>query len=292
MNDERTQVLVFGEVLFDCFPSGERVLGGAPFNVAWHLQALGNRPRFISRVGEDEPGKKIIEAMANWGMDVGAVQLDSLHPTGKVEIRMVGGEPHYTITPDCAYDFIDGDGLVDIPQRGILYHGSLCLRNTVSLNAFRKLARQPDLKIFLDVNLRPPWWRKDEVFAWLERASWVKLNQDELQQLGFDGGDPLPEMERFLRRFDLEQLIVTRGEEGAMVLTERGAVHHVVPETVTLVVDTVGAGDAFTAVYIHGLSSCWPVDGALETAQRFASAVIGQRGAISTDVEFYRPFIE
>lgn len=292
MNDNQAQLLIFGEVLFDCFPSGERVLGGAPFNVAWHLQALGDQPRFISRVGDDELGKKILEEMANWGVGVEGVQIDRSHPTGQVAIDMIVGEPHYTITPDCAYDFIDAAAIDKVSGGGILYHGSLCLRNAVSREAFLKLAEQPGMSIFLDVNLRAPWWQKDEVYEMLKRARWVKLNEDELRQLGFAGTDLKQDMSDFLSRFRLEQLIVTRGGEGALVLTQPGEFEQVIPEPVANVVDTVGAGDAFTAVYIHGLRASWSVAETLRKAQCFASSVIGQRGAIANDIAFYRQFID
>ncbi len=87
------RITVFGEVLFDCFPGGEQVLGGAPFNVAWHLQAFGQRPRFVSRVGEDEAGRRIRRAMSDWGMDTDDLQRDPRHATGQVQITFSGGEP-------------------------------------------------------------------------------------------------------------------------------------------------------------------------------------------------------
>lgn len=292
MSSEKSQVLVFGEVLFDCFPTGEQVLGGAPFNVAWHLQALGDRPHFISRVGDDALGNEILNAMRNWGMDTTTVQLDPQHQTGRVEIKVVDDEPHYTIIPDCAYDFIAVDGLGDLPTTGILYHGTLGLRNDVAREAFLMLAQKPQLSIFLDVNLRPPWWQQDDVYHCLRQARWVKLNEDELRQLGFTAADIGKAMRSLLNQFRLEQLIVTRGAEGAMVLTEEGEFHHVVPEPVKQIIDTVGAGDAFTAIYIHGLKEGRPVSDILNVAQQFASKVIGLRGAISTDFSFYRNFID
>ncbi|WP_305908943.1 carbohydrate kinase [Methylomarinum sp. Ch1-1] len=289
---DKAQVLVFGEVLFDCFPGGEQVLGGAPFNVAWHLQALGEQPHFISRVGDDELGGKILSAMNDWGMDASTVQLDPVHSTGRVEIEVIEDEPHYTIIPDCAYDFIDAEGVAGLPSNGILYHGTLGLRNPVSRAAFQRLAKQPELSIFLDVNLRSPWWSKDEVYRCLERAQWVKLNEDELQQLGFCSADIREEMSKMQSQFQLQQLIVTRGGEGALVLSEGGGFDSVKPKSVKHIVDTVGAGDAFTAIYIHGLMSDWSVADSLTMAQQFASEVIGLRGAITTDPDFYRHFID
>lgn len=283
------QLTIFGEVLFDTFPTGEQVLGGAPFNVAWHLQALGDSPRFVSRVGDDELGKKILTAMLDWGMDTAGVQIDPQHPTGRVEVRIENDEPSYQILADCAYDFIAAEALASLPTGGIVYHGTLGLRNPVSCNAFARLTEnQADL--FLDVNLRPPWWQEDDVFHWLKQARWVKLNQHELALLGFDRGDLRQEMARLQSRFELDQLILTRGEAGALVRTAQGAYHQVAPQKVHPLVDTVGAGDAFTAVYIHGLRAGWSVTGTLEAAQRFAGKIIALRGATTTNVDFYQDF--
>lgn len=284
------QVFVFGEVLFDCFPTGEQVLGGAPFNVAWHLQALGNQPHFISRVGQDELGQKILNAMDKWVMDTALVQIDPEHQTGQVDIQMLDNEPQYTITPDCAYDFIAADSVSDLPTTGILYHGSLGLRNSVARETFSLLAKNPQLAIFLDVNLRTPWWQKDEVYCWLAQAHWAKLNQDELQQLGFAGADIKQEMTKLQAQFNLQQLIVTRGSEGALVLDAQGEFYSLTPQPVEQLVDTVGAGDAFSAIYIHGLIAGWSISKTLQVAQQFAGKVIGLRGATSTDPAFYQDF--
>lgn len=292
MTNSTSKVFIFGEVLFDCFPTGEQVLGGAPFNVAWHLQALGDQPHFISRVGEDELGKKILHAMDNWGMDTITIQLDPVNPTGQVEIKLINNEPHYTITPGCAYDFIDAANIKNLSASGILYHGSLGLRNTESRDAFRQLASTPELSIFLDVNLRSPWWQKEEVYDWLEQARWVKLNEDELHLLGFTSTNIKEAMTTLQSRFNLEQLIVTRGEQGALILTSEGKFHHQAPEPVKQLIDTVGAGDAFSAIFIHGLLSNWSVSDTLKFAQHFASKVIGLRGATSTDSGFYQGFID
>ena len=78
-------VVIFGEVLFDDFPDGA-VLGGAPFNVAWHLQAFGMHPVVISRTGNDAQRERIIDNMQRWGMDTIGMQSDPLHPT--VGMRM------------------------------------------------------------------------------------------------------------------------------------------------------------------------------------------------------------
>ncbi len=283
------RMTVFGEVLFDCFPSGEQVLGGAPFNVAWHLQAFGRNPRFISRVGEDEAGRSIDRAMADWGMDTGDLQRDPRHATGQVQIALSGGEPTYDIVDQVAYDFIDADSLATDAGH-TLYHGSLALRNRVSRNALERL-REGVSRVFMDVNLRAPWWRRDEVLTWVGRADWVKLNEEELRELHSGEADLAARAGGFLQAHGLEGLVVTRGAKGALLLMREQAPVEVAPVAALRVVDTVGAGDALAAVLLTGLDRQWPMRVTLERAQQFASAMVGRRGATIDDTDFYRPFL-
>lgn len=97
---------IFGEVLIDQFPDGQQVLGGAPFNVAWHLQAFGQHPCFISRVGKDATGATIRKAMADWGMNIENLQIDHNYPTGTDKVTIDKDEPSYEILAGQAYDFI------------------------------------------------------------------------------------------------------------------------------------------------------------------------------------------
>jgi len=281
---------VFGEVLFDQFPSGDRVLGGAPFNVAWHLQALGDRPQFISRVGDDGPGREILQAMSNWGMSTAWVQRDPQHPTGQVLVEIVDSEPRYQIVPGCAYDFITADRLPSQRPGDLLYHGTLALRNSASRSTLEMMLHHGRPAIFFDVNLRTPWWQADEVRACLQRARWVKLNQEELRLLGFLAENLEQAVDEFQKCFALEQVILTRGAAGALVRTSGGATHRVVPGPAEKFVDAVGAGDAFCALYLHGLMAGWPIPETLAAAQRFASMVVGLRGATTDDEAFYRRF--
>lgn len=292
MKNNPSPLYIFGEVLFDCFNTGEQVLGGAPFNVAWHLQALGDQPKMISRVGDDELGHAILEAMRNWKMDISQVQVDPKHPTGRVEVFFEDKEPVYRIAPECAYDFIGSELMHNLPKFGILYHGTLGVRHAVSRKALSQLTHFPELAIFMDVNLRSPWWKRSEVYDWLNQARWVKLNEHELRMLGFEEPDLEQAMARFQAQFKLLQLIVTRGEQGAIVRTQQGQIHQVKPQKNDEFVDTVGAGDAFTAVYIHGLRSGWSIEKTLRKAQEFASKVVGLRGAISRSPEFYQAFTQ
>jgi fructokinase len=284
-------VCVFGEVLFDCFPDGREVLGGAPFNVAWHLHAFGQSPVFVSRVGDDEAGRRIREAMASWGMRLEGLQVDPEHSTGRVTVTLEGGEPSYEIVADSAYDFIAADQLPEM-DAGLIYHGSLALRNGVSRAALEKWKLQSGATLFVDVNLRSPWWERESVLALLRDADWAKLNRDELELLGDGGADEIASAEPFRAAHDLRGLVLTRGAEGAVALEDGAEPVEVRPKPVTQIVDAVGAGDAFASILILGLRVGWPLATTLEHAQAFASELVQQRGATLSDPQLYRSFAE
>lgn len=288
----RPCVCIFGEVLFDHFPDGKRVLGGAPFNVAWHLQAFGAAPRFISRVGTDAEGDAVLDAMRNWGMDTRGVQTDPTRPTGRVAVQFVDAEPHYDIVADCAYDAIETDPGA-VPADAFVYHGSLAIRSAVSRRTLDTITHAAHAgTLFLDVNLRPPWWKREDVLARVRAADWVKLNADELAMLAPAGDDIAAHASDFLAENCLEGLILTLGAAGACAFTADGTRHAVQPGDAVDIVDTVGAGDAFTAVTILGIISGWPLATTLERAQAFASRIVGRRGATVDDPAFYEPLIQ
>lgn len=287
---EPVQLAVFGEALFDSFDDGQQIPGGAPLNVAWHLHALGDAPVLITRVGNDVLGRKLRLMMLQAGMADSAVQEDREHGTGEVAVRMDHGEPQYTIRENAAWDFIDHAALPALAEGAVLYHGTLALRNGKSRNALLHMLERPDISVYLDINLRAPWWNMESAFTWMERARWLKLNQHEMAGLGFASDDIRTDMATMQTRFHLEQLIVTLGARGAIVLCADGRfVQRPAPESGQFV-DSVGAGDAFSAMYIHGLRAGWPVAETLDRAQQFACAILGQRGAIVRDPGFYEAF--
>ncbi len=290
MNNQN-QLYVFGEVLYDCFPGGEKVLGGAPFNVAWNLQSFGDQPEFISRIGKDVEGDQILTAMQNWGMSTESIQIDEKRPTGRVEVTIQDNEPSYNIVENSAYDFINKELVPHSDIPGILYHGTLCLRNQISQKAFNEMRQNLNLKIFVDVNLRSPWWQKESVLESLRHAHWVKMNEDELNLLTETTEDIQIKMTELQKTYKLNQVIITRGAQGTIILADDNKFHSQTPQKVERLVDTVGAGDAFSSVYIHGLRVGWPVELNLQRAQEFARKVIGLRGATTTDSSFYGDFI-
>lgn len=283
-------VCIFGEVLFDRFPDGRRVLGGAPFNVAWNLAALGAEPLLISRVGTDEEGDSVRNAMRVRGLDTRGLQVGAGEHTGRVQVTIEDGEPAYDIVHPVAWDAIEPPD--PAPRCGLLYHGSLALRSERSRRALEALREAGPDTVFVDVNLRDPWWDRAAVLRLLEGAHWAKFNEAELELLAAPGEDPESRARETLDRYGLQALLLTGGESGARLFTADGQRLETSPAGRVEVVDTVGAGDAFSSVTLLGILRGWPLQTVLDRAQSLASAVVGQRGATVHDPAFYKPFAD
>lgn len=281
--------LIFGEVLFDCFPDDSQVLGGAPFNVAWHLQGFGLQPYFISRVGKDSDGDKILQLMQRWDMQKGGVQRDAKHPTGRVEIKMDGKQHTFEILPEQAYDYIELDTMPHSPF-GLLYFGSLIQRSSQSRDSLQRL-QERSIPCFVDINLRQGCWTPDIVVESVKQARWLKINDEELEWLRDDlgiTGDFRGQLAMNLReKYALDMLIVTCGAEGAFLINQQQQVFTVAPQTDIEIIDTVGAGDAFAAVTIMGILQGWQAVDILQRAQAFASQVCQIKGATTLDKSLY-----
>lgn len=287
----QTAPVIFGEVLYDCFPDGSQVLGGAPFNVAWHCQAFGLQPLLISRVGNDSPGDNVIAAMQNWGMKIDGLQVDSDHATGRVTVSFNENEPSYDIVENSAWDFLNSQALPKLDKKSILYHGSLALRNPVAAQCLQTIKQSISKSIFVDINLRSPWWSMSLINNIMQDSHWLKINTDELDLI-VEGSQNMENKARhLLTDLPLDLIVVTQGAAGAIAMSQEETCS-VQPEISVDVIDTVGAGDAFTSVLLLGLHKTWSLQVTLERAQQFASKVVGLRGATTQDKTFYQPFIK
>jgi fructokinase len=290
--------VIFGEILFDVFEDGSAVLGGAPFNVAWHLQGFGLRPLLISRVGQDEQGELVFMRMHQWGMDMQAVQIDPVYPTGCVKVSIQDGEPYYEIQADQAYDKISSALVVDLISNqpcSLLYCGSLAQRDAVSRKTLQRLMLEQQLPVFVDINRRPPWLDEANISKTLHAASCVKMNEAELAaqtRLPVSDVNTLQRaVEVLCDQHHIRHVYITRSEEGACHIGEAGMQTALAHQTQGFV-DSVGAGDAFAAICLLGQIRQWPVASILARANAFASMVCEQRGARIEDKSVYTSLLQ
>lgn len=277
-----SEVLCVGEVLWDSLPSG-LFLGGAPFNVAGHLNALGVAASIVSRVGVDRLGDEALLRIAARGIDTGLIQRDPELETGFVSVSMTGeGIPSYRIVEPAAWDRIElNDGLIDrTASASAIVYGSLAQRHPRSRLCIERLCELATYRVF-DVNLRPPHESPDVVSRSLRYADLVKLNEAELRQMAtwFDlPADAREAVTALAAEFGCQIVCVTRGSEGAAILNDGRWSEHAGFKV--RVVDTVGAGDAFLAAVLFGLSAGREDDEILEQANLLGAYVATQPGAI------------
>ncbi len=249
-------IICFGEVLWDCLPRG-LFLGGAPFNVAYHLHRLGRLPLMVSSVGADFLGEETLERMDRAGLDTGYVKVRDDLRTGAVKVRVnEAGNAAYDILHPAAWDRIelDGDDLRELRYAGCAVYGTLAMRDTPNRKTLERLLDGfGGLKV-CDVNLRPSFDDREYGLELMRRADVVKLNEEELEELtGEEVSMDAPETALGALRAltGNERVCVTFGAEGALFAEDGRIVRAASPPVE--VRDTVGAGDAFTAALVERL---------------------------------------
>jgi len=254
----KRQVLAFGEILWDLLPSGP-ALGGAPFNFACRIHSLGEAVGFVSRVGEDDLGREAARQLRELGLRDEWLQWDPALPTGAVEVQVAAdGSPDFTILPNRAYDAIElTPALARLAEKADCFcFGTLIQRSPRSRETLYQLLEAARGAVrLLDVNLRRGCYTRETVEASLKRATLLKLNEEEIETVARIAGVPATPPDRFARaileRADLEGCVVTLGPRGALAVSRsEGPVYE--PGRKVKVVDTCGAGDAFTAGFAHG----------------------------------------
>jgi fructokinase len=298
-NTNNKSVALFGEVLADVFPD-KIILGGAPYNVARHLQAFGLKPLLITRVGCDELRDEFIADMHRLGIDNSGIQYDVNHPTGKVLVHMEESGHRFEILSKQAYDYIHAGVAHLVTMKAhpsMVYYGTLAQRNLDSRLALDVFLSKSKGSRFLDINLRAPWYDRHIIRRSLLRADIVKLNEEELQLIAellrLVGADNHALGLNLWQRFNLKVLLVTDGANGAWMLSEDGTeTRSVGHDLYGSMVDTVGAGDGFAAMCMLGILQNWPAEDMLYRANAFAAALCSVRGAAPHDADFYQPFLE
>lgn len=284
LKSNRFLVVGIGEILWDVFPDGKR-LGGAPANFAWHAAQFGADARIASCVGNDGDGSEILQQLGAMRLDTGYIGIDNTHATGTVTVKLDSkGMPGYVINENVAWDFIGwNENLHELALKAdAVCYGTLCQRSEISRNTILKFLEttcRDCLRIY-DINLRQHYYNREIVQRALELASVFKINNEELPVvaglLGINGTEN-EILYRLSNNFRLELIVLTRGKNGSLLYSPSHSSEHQPLETEA--VDSVGAGDSFTAAAAIGLLNGYSLDSISVTANRTGSFVCTQKGA-------------
>ncbi len=247
------KTLVFGEILWDII-DGVPHLGGAPLNFAAHSQRFGSRAAIISCLGNDALGQKALNLVHQLDIDISYIQ-QTEHPTGTVPVKIINGQPSYDITKEVAFDYIDKQLLPSFApsEFDLFYFGSLIQRNKTSREALHHVLETNTFRhIFYDVNLRKDAYTMDIILYALNQCTILKVNDEEVEVLSEMLFDSNLTVKKFCEHISAQNpsiavIVVTMGKSGSAIYTNSKL--HQVATTPIKVVDTVGAGDAFSAAF-------------------------------------------
>lgn len=288
-------ILVIGEILFDVFENYDRI-GGAPFNFAFHLKKLGWPIRFLTRIGDDAYGVKILDFLKKHGFNMEDINIDKNHPTGTVQVSLDdNGVPQFDIHTEVAYDYFDASSINEIywPDVHMIYIGTLAQRKQQNFIEIQNIIRQKPSKttIFFDINLRPPHVNSEAIKTSLEKTDILKLNDDELSLIRKSysvSGTQDQLISWIIKRFKIEMVILTMGSRGSIIYTANKKRAAPITEK-TQMFDTVGAGDAYAAIAAAGYLKCLPPQIIVKKASDFAAYICTLPGAIPENMSIYEP---
>ena len=282
------RIVAIGDGLWDLFPDGPR-FGGATANYACHASILGAEVQMVSGVGADKRGDALLQVYRKHGVNTDLVQVFRDYPTGVVEVKLTqSGLPSFTIGENAAWDHWEWNQEIEktVRKADALYFGTLGQRGPSARVGIRKalsIAQGQNIPRILDINLRAPFYDHALIRESIALCSVLKLSDEELAEVGqacewaetLSDTDALGELRS---KFGLDLVVMTRGAEGALLIHSDGMVEH--PGVPATVVDTVGAGDSFTASLTLGLLGGKEYAEILENACKVASGVCSHAGAV------------
>lgn len=279
-------IICFGEVLFDVFPTHKKI-GGAPLNVALRLASLGINAQIISRVGNDEIGRELLAFIKKNGVDTDTIQIGENLSTGEVIVQLnEKGSASYTINYPVAWDKIIciPEDEIRVKKADALVFGSLVCRDGVSQNSLLEIINYTKYAVF-DVNLRAPFYTKEILVNLMMQSDFIKFNDDELYEVSAFLNSPYHSLEQNIlfiaEKTNTKHICVTKGSHGAVLYYNEKMYYN--SGYKIDVIDTVGSGDSFLA----GLLSKLLYDENPQEAIDFACAL----GAIVAKNEGANPTI-
>ncbi|WP_407484307.1 carbohydrate kinase family protein [Elizabethkingia meningoseptica] len=254
MRDRKIKVACFGEVLWDIFPGDQKKIGGAPFNVAYHLFRMGIDANMISSVGNDEPGRDLLAKIKDWHILTDHIQINDNYPTSTVIASIdENNDAHYDIVEGVAWDYIETTAadLSAISQMDALVFGTLATRSNQSKNTLFRLMEACHYNV-LDINLREPYYDVKVIKEILHKTQLAKFNKAELRMMLDFLGKPYSNEKdsvKYLQDiFNMEEIIISKGSKGA--LYAKGDHFYLYPTIPVEIKDTVGSGDSFLAGFL------------------------------------------
>ena len=278
------KVLSFGEILWDVYPD-KKFLGGAPLNFAAHLAKHGEDAYMVSALGADELGAEALRQLERWNVRADYVAQSAQKETGKCLVTLdEQSVPSYDLLQDVAYDRIDGAGITG--NFDVLYFGTLALRSEANFKTLKEILQKHQFKeIFVDINIRPPFYNAATVKFAVESASMLKISEEELPAvcavLGITNASYVMAAKELAQRYDgLRCIIITRGSDGAYVLdcVQKAAYSGDCVEAE--VASTVGAGDSFSAAFLSKYMAGCTIKSCLDHALKVAGFVVSQFDAV------------
>ena len=277
-----TNVICFGEVLFDVFPT-HKIIGGAPLNVALRLASLGINTQIISRIGNDEIGKELLEFIQANNVSIDLIQIDETYSTGVVQVKLDSkGSATYAINYPVAWDEIEctPEDKNAVKNADVLVFGSLVCRDETSYETLLSLLKVAKNKIF-DVNLRAPFYTNDILIQLMNQADFIKFNDDELFKICAMYNFPFDTLEQNIHfiaeKTKTAQICVTKGSQGAVLYHNKKLFYN--SGYKVQVTDTVGSGDSFLAGLLYQLFLGNSPQNAIDFACALGALVAQNEGA-------------
>ena len=282
------RIVAMGDELWDLFPDGPR-FGGATANYACHASILGANVHMVSGAGQDERGEALLQVYQKHGVSTDLVQVLKDYPTGVVNVELTeSGLPTFTIGENAAWDHWEWNDEIEgtVRQADVLYFGTLGQRGESSREGIRRalaMAQDQNIPRILDINLRAPFYDDILIRESIALCSVLKLSDEELERVtqacGLDSSlTSIDSLQELRSNFGLDLVVMTRGAEGAVLISEKGVVEQ--PGEPATVVDTVGAGDSFTASMTLGLLEGKDYPQILKDACKVAAGVCSHAGAV------------
>lgn len=279
------KVLSFGEILWDVYPD-KKFIGGAALNFAAHLAKHGEKTYMLSCLGKDDLGDEALLCLEKFGLLTDYVSRSTVKQTGKCLVSLnENAIPTYDLKQYVAYDYIDCDNVNE--EFDVLYFGTLALRNKHNLDSLGKLLKKQNFRdVFVDVNIRSPFYRYESIAFCLNNATILKVSSEELpivaDLISIDSSIEYKKFSRLLKEkyTNLKIIIITLGADGAYCYDCTHDNEYSCESQKVKVASTVGAGDSFSAAFLYQLFLKKDIQFSLKYASKIAGYVVSEFDAV------------